>query len=257
MSPMSARVQKTDATDADGAAARGILPPGYSGIEEHSAPFHSFLEHSTTYLFPLVFLPSLYFALNRLYELELIWLALVAIPFSLLLGDLVSGMVHWFADTYFHDDTPIVGKALIKPFRMHHLYPRDITTHNLVSLVGNVCILAVPLLAFCLYLLWMSDHGLLAFGVFCTALMTAATVATNQFHMWAHQENPSGFVRQLQRMRLVLEPQHHQVHHDDPHDKHYCITNGWLNPLLNRINFFRRLEALLGFLGIKPAAYGN
>ena len=34
---------------------------------------------------------------------------------------------------------------------------------------------------------------------------------------------------------------------------HYCITNGWLNPLLNKIKFFRRLEATLAFFGIETA----
>jgi hypothetical protein len=34
---------------------------------------------------------------------------------------------------------------------------------------------------------------------------------------------------------------------------HYCITTGWLNPLLNKIKFFRRLEAVLGLVGIETA----
>jgi hypothetical protein len=99
----------------------------------------------------------------------------------------------------------------------------------------------------------MPESGWLAFTVVCIALMTAATVATNQFHKWAHQENPSAFARWLQRTRLVLEPSHHKRHHTEPFNMHYCITNGWLNPLLNKIKFFRRVEAILGFLGIETA----
>ena len=33
----------------------------------------------------------------------------------------------------------------------------------------------------------------------------------------------------------------------------YCITNGWLNPLLNKLKFFRRLEAVIRFFGIETA----
>lgn len=225
--------------------------PGYSGIEDHSTPFHAFLEHTTAFLFPILFVLNLYFPLDRLYELEMLWLVALAIPIALVLGDFTGGLVHWIADTYFSEHTPVLGQALIKPFRLHHSYPRDICTHNLISIVGNVCILAVPVLAFCLYLLWISDHGLIAFAILCTALMAAATVGTNIFHKWAHQEEPSGGVRWLQRMRLVLEPQHHQLHHTEPFNKHYCITNGWLNPLLNKIRFFRTLEALLRLVGIQ------
>lgn len=226
---------------------------GYSGIEEHSAPLHSFLEHTTFFLFPILFGLNVYWSSARLYELELLWLVAVAFPLSLIGGDFISGIVHWAADTYCSEDTPIVGASLVKPFRMHHVYPRDICTHNLVATVGNVCILAAPVLSLSLILLWMSGHGLLAFAALCTALMAAATVATNQFHKWAHQEAPSVFARWLQRKRLVLEPAHHKLHHTAPFEMHYCITTGWLNPLLNKIKFFRRLEATLAFFGIKTA----
>jgi hypothetical protein len=227
---------------------------GYSGIKEHSGPFHSFLEHVTVLMFPLVFTLNLHWAGSRLYELELIWLIALAIPLGVVGGDFVSGLVHWAADTYGSEDTPLIGPSLVKPFRLHHLYPRDICTHGLVETTGNVCILAVPVLSICLYLMWlMPKSGLLAFSVFSFALTAAATVATNQFHKWAHQESPSSFARWLQRKRLVLEPQHHQLHHTQPFDMNYCITNGWLNPLLNRVKFFRRLEATLGFFGIKTA----
>ncbi len=231
--------------------------PGYSGIADHSTPAHAFLEHSTAILFPILLIATVYFSFNRLYALELIWLAALALPLALVLGDFVGGLVHWGADTYFSEDTPVVGPALIKPFREHHLFPLDITTHTFVSIVGNVCILAVPLLAVCLYLLWVTRHGLLAFAILCISLMTAATVGTNVFHKWAHQEKPSALVRWLQRMRLVLEPRHHQIHHTEPFKMHYCITNGWLNPLLNKIGFFRKLEAILRFLGIEPTNTRN
>lgn len=231
------------------------LAQGYSGIVENSTPAHAFLEHSTSILFPVLFVPNVYFSFERLHELELLWLAALAVPLALVLGDFVGGLVHWGADTYFSEDTPVVGPALIKPFRQHHLFPRDICTHKLVSIVGNVCILAVPILALCLYLLWVSQHGLLAFAILCTALMAAATVATNVFHKWAHEERPSAGVRWLQRMRLVLEPRHHQIHHTEPFEMHYCITNGWLNPLLNKVGFFRKLEGILSSLGIESTKF--
>jgi ubiquitin-conjugating enzyme E2 variant len=222
---------------------------GYSGVEWQSTPFHSFLEHGTFLLFPIMFGLNLHWASTTLYELELLWLLVLAVPLGIVGGDFMSGIVHWAADTYGSDETPVIGPSLVKPFRLHHLYPKDITTHGLISLTGNVCILAVPLLSGTLYLLWLlPGSGLLAFFVICFALTSAFTVATNQFHKWAHQENPPRFARWLQRTRLVLEPNHHQQHHTRPFDSNYCITNGWLNPVLNRIRFFRTLESTLLWL---------
>jgi hypothetical protein len=227
---------------------------GYSGMVEHSGPLHSFLEHASVLIFPIVLILNLHWASTRLYKLELLWLIALAIPLGVIFGDFVSGIVHWAADTYGSEDMPVIGPSLVKPFRLHHVYPRDICTHGLVETTGNVCILAVPLLSITLYLMrLLPESGLLAFSVICLALMATATVATNQFHKWAHQESPSALARWLQRKRLVLEPSHHKRHHTEPFNVNYCITNGWLNPLLNKVKFFRRLEATLGFFGIKTA----
>lgn len=227
---------------------------GYSGEVEHSGPLHSFLEHATVVIFPVLLVLNLLRASSHLYELELLWFIALAIPLGVILGDFVSGIVHWAADTYGSEDMPVIGPSLVKPFRLHHVYPRDICTHGLVETTGNVCILAVPLLSLSLYLMWlMPGSGLVSFSVVCLSLMAAATVATNQFHKWAHQENPSSLARWLQRQRLVLEPQHHKRHHTEPFNVNYCITNGWLNPILNKLKFFRRLEATLGFFGIQTA----
>jgi ubiquitin-conjugating enzyme E2 variant len=231
-----------------------LLERGYSGVHEQSAPFHSFLEHSTLFIFPFLFSATVYLSLARLYHLDVLWSVLLAIPLGIVAGDFVSGIVHWFADTYFTESTPIIGPSLVKPFRLHHIYPRDICTHNVVEIAGNVCILAVPVLSMCLYLLWLlPESGWLAFKVVCISVVAITTVATNQFHKWAHQEEPSWLARWLQRTRLVLSPSHHQQHHTAPFNLHYCITNGWLNPFLNRIQFFRRVERFLRLFGMEPA----
>ena len=225
---------------------------GYSGVVEHSGPVHSFLEHAAIVIFPVVLLLNLYWASSHLHKLQRLWLIALAIPLGVVLGDFVSGLVHWAADTYGSEDMRVIGPSLVKPFRLHHVYPRDICTHGLVATIGNVCILAVPLLSASLYLMSrLPGSTVLAFTAVCLALMATATVATNQFHKWAHQEYPSDFARRLQGMRLVLVPRHHKRHHTAPFNVNYCITNGWLNPILNKFKFFRRLEATLGLFGIK------
>jgi ubiquitin-conjugating enzyme E2 variant len=247
------RALKKDSEIVDAVVEAAVAPPGYSGISEHSKPLHSILEHSMFFSFPFLFAAVFYHSTARLYELELLWLIAVAIPLSFVLGDLVTGIVHWAADTYGSYDTPIIGHSLIRPFRLHHLYPKDICTHNIVTTLGNSCIMGVPLLAVFLFFLLGEDvSGWLAFASLATAVLALVTVATNQFHKWAHQDEPAKLVRILQRARLVLGPANHQTHHTEPFDRYYCITNGWLNPVLSKLRFFRGLEAMLRWIGIRP-----
>ena len=225
---------------------------GYSGLTEESGAFHSFLEHAATYSFFLLFAAALYFSISRLAGHSRLWLIVFAVPLGMVAGDFVSGLVHWLADTYGSEQTPLVGANFIKWFRLHHVYPKDICTHNFIATNGNTCIIAAPLVALCLPIVWDEEvSATRAFIVLTTLLMTATTVATNQFHKWAHEDAPSHAARLLQRAHLILRPRHHSLHHTEPFQTDYCIANGWLNPLLEKIKFFGRLERGLSKLGMK------
>lgn len=220
---------------------------GYSGVEGKSAPLHSILEHLMTYGFPLLCAANLYLAARELGWLGVAVVIVVGVPVAWVLADFVSGLVHWFADTYGADDTPLFGPWLIKPFRQHHQYARDICTHNLVLTIGNSCTAAAPLQAGILYLLLSDEEVSVTKAVlaFVFNLFAIAMVATNVLHKWAHAEQTNSVISRLQRSRVFLSPAHHHLHHTKPFDSHYCITNGWLNPLLERIRFFRRLDSVL------------
>ena len=83
--------------------------------------------------------------------------------------------------------------------------------------------------------------------------MLLGVYGTNQFHKWAHEAQVGPVVRQLQRWKLILSPDHHELHHTAPYDRHYCITSGWLNTPLRAIGFFRGFEWLITALtGAQP-----
>lgn len=183
---------------------------------------------------------------------RLLWLAPLSLALGFLAADFVGGAVHWFADTYFDPGTPVVGPLLIEPFRDHHLSPEGITAHGVLELLGNNALGTLPLAVILLSFGGALDgagsqvvHGIV------TGL-AIALFATNGFHCWAHMERPPSVVGWLQKSGLVLGREAHARHHQGAHDRSYCVTSGWLNPLLDRWRFFARVEAALGGIGIVP-----
>jgi len=168
--------------------------------------------------------------------------------FNFLLGfigaDFFSGMVHFLGDTFGTENTPIFGASFIKPFRDHHVDPKGMTNHDFVETSGNNCIVSLPPMIFIYHLIDI-QHSLLNFGFYIFFLFLMFFVfITNQIHKWAHMEDPGRIVRLLQNYHLVLSPRHHSVHHTAPFNSYYCITVGWLNPLLYRCRFFEGIRFL-------------
>lgn len=181
------------------------------------------------------------------------WVALGGVFFSYVGSDFISGFVHWMADTWGHVDMPVVGKALLRPFRLHHVDQKEITRHDYIETNGANCMISLPGIGLSLWCDWKTDLGLF-FGLFWAGVMLFIMM-TNQFHKWAHldAEQRMPLVRALQRSRLILSPEHHDVHHTAPFHSYYGITQGWLNWPLHKLGFFRGLErAVTAVTGIIP-----
>lgn len=171
---------------------------------------------------------------------------LFAIPcLSYITADFISGLVHFLCDNFGTPETPYVGPSFIKSFRDHHTDPEGITRHDFIEVNGSNCIISLPFLALIFHVFDYKDSPwMLSFTIFLL-FMLLFIFLTNQFHKWAHQENPPLVIKKLQSINLILSPEHHAVHHAEPYDKYYCITCGWLNPFLSRIRFFERTEIFL------------
>jgi hypothetical protein len=167
-----------------------------------------------------------------------------SLPIGYLFADIVAGAMHWFCDSFFEEDTPLIGSTFIRPFREHHRDPMSITRHGFLELNGNNCLAVAPL---CVALLWIdATLGAASLALFAAGFaFVGATAATNQFHRWAHEAEPSLVARFLQRNHLILAPRHHQVHHTPPFVGHYCVTSGWMNSALERVRFWRAAESVL------------
>lgn len=170
------------------------------------------------------------------------WIAaLLGVAAGYLLADFLAGTVHWIADRFFDPDTPLLGPMLIGPFREHHEDALAMTRHDFFEVSGNSALLTLPWVAL-LAASPIAGGFLVNFLVVLGASVTLALFLTNQFHSWAHSPSPPNIVKRIQASGLILTPHHHALHHRDNHDRAYCVTSGWLNPLLDRVRLFDRLE---------------
>jgi hypothetical protein len=149
------------------------------------------------------------------------------LPLSWVLADLLSGIVHWTADTWGSEETPIIGPRFIRPFRLHHVNADDIVSRRFFCLNGDVALGVLPILAAAFFVS----------GVWRVFLVTLALciLPTNQIHQWAHRPVVPRFARALQRLGLFLRPDEHRLHHTKSNHSHFCITAGWCNEFLERI----------------------
>ena len=174
-------------------------------------------------------------------------LLLIAVQVVVVVGlaDFVAGLVHWAEDAYFDEDTPVIGPRIIVPNIVHHHLPRYFTrlswwrSSRDLLLVGGLLLLAAwPL-------------GLLSWQLL---LFVAVSVNANEIHKMAHRTRAENgwFISKLQDWRVLQTPRHHGLHHSDPKNTYYCPVTNYVNPLLEQVQFWDRLEALIALrTGVK------
>lgn len=223
------------------AAARGGSPDTQPA---RSARTKALVDRAAVGLFAVLWVLAFVRAAPHALRPELVLVLPIGVLGGYLLADLVAGTVHWMADRCFDPSTPVLGPLLIEPFRAHHDDPTSISRHDFFEVSGNNALVSLPLAAALLAL--PVPHDVASTLLFVLGFsFSAAVVATNLFHGWAHAASPPAAARWLQRHGLILTPTRHARHHRGEHDRAYCVTSGWLNPLLDRLGLFSRVEALI------------
>lgn len=167
---------------------------------------------------------------------------------GVLAADFATAVVHWACDTWGGSDTPYVGATLIRSFREHHHSPQAMLAHDWIEVNGEAAVTALAaLVLFLPALVWPHASGDLFFTSFLWALLSFSAF-TNQLHQWAHQPSPPRLVARLQQLGLLLSAVRHDQHHRAPHLTNYCISTGWLNGVLDTLNFWRGLEGMISRL---------
>jgi ubiquitin-conjugating enzyme E2 variant len=162
-------------------------------------------------------------------------------------ADLLSGTVHWFCDTFFDVNSPVIGERLIFPFRDHHHNPSAIVEFSFLEQDGSNYVLFVPIMTAVVLGSSAPYTGIPLAGTCALVGLACGAMGTNLFHKWAHAERVPPGVRLLQRWRIILPPRAHDVHHREYRGA-YCVTSGWLNRPLDYTRFFERLTSLIRWM---------
>jgi len=172
----------------------------------------------------------------------------MSVVFQLLAGwliaDLVSGLVHWLEDRVLWSSIPVLGPYVVAPNRHHHADPIDFTRGTLLSRNSTTWIATAAIAA-----LWLLIGG---FSFVWLGALAGGLIVT-EVHVRAHAIAEAGRVwRILQEIGIVQSIRHHGGHHRGAMDGRYCILTSWLNPILDELGVWARIEQLLGAVGIEP-----
>ncbi|MEA2688734.1 MAG: hypothetical protein QOD51_1341 [Candidatus Eremiobacteraeota bacterium] len=167
----------------------------------------------------------------------------IAYVFGCLLAvDMLSGVLHWAEDTWTAPGrSKLLDRWIVRDNIEHHRKPGLIRAGDYWG-TNRVCI-ALAFMALCV-LIALHVHAWQAY------LIVALASQANQVHLWAHSANPPRWVARLQRFGLLQSTPHHAQHHKRPYASRYCTVTNYLNPVLDRIRFWRGLESVLQLCGL-------
>lgn len=177
----------------------------------------------------------------------LLHILLIAVEVIVIVGlaDFVAGLVHWAEDAYFDENTPVIGRRIIVPNIVHHHLPRYFTRLSWWRSSADLVLVSLVTLAVALPLGWISWQLI---------LFLAVSVNANHVHKLAHRTRAENgwFISKLQDWHILQTPRHHGLHHSDPKNTYYCPITNYVNPLLEKVQFWDRLEALIALrTGVK------
>lgn len=160
-----------------------------------------------------------------------------------LAADLLTGLAHWWEDTYGLPTWWILGPLVIEPNVQHHEQPSKFTMSTVICRNYQQVVLA------CVAWLVAWLAGILTWHWIVIGSLAAAG---NEVHAWAHRRPRWAIARLLVEMRVVQSPRQHADHHRPPFDRAFCTLTNVVNPVVDSIGMWRGLEWLLTGVGVYP-----
>ena len=156
----------------------------------------------------------------------------------ILLADFLAGVIHWLEDAYGTEDTPVLGPLVIRPNIVHHHYPRFFTKLTWWQSSWDLLLIGLLMIGGAAW------AGVLTWHVWLFALLS---INANQVHKWSHQTRAENgrVVSFLQDCWILQTPRQHALHHTDPKNTYYCPMTNLVNPTLEFIGLWPKLEAVI------------
>jgi ubiquitin-conjugating enzyme E2 variant len=155
-------------------------------------------------------------------------------------ADIASGFVHWATDTWFSERQ--FGR-LIAIAREHHTHPSHILGYRFLE---NATLGSAPSALFvgpAALVVALMDWSLAAYAIMIVLFLISLTLLFGtSLHNVGHRKARSPIIKLGQKLRIFITPAYHSVHHRGDQTTRYCTVNGWANPLLDKIQFWRRIE---------------
>lgn len=157
------------------------------------------------------------------------------------IADFISGLGHWWEDRYARESWPLIGPLIATPNQEHHARPLGMATgywaRNTVA-IAPAMVVGMLIAVACGPSPWL--------------LILAMVSQSNEIHYWTHHRQ-GWIVRALQATGIIQPPRMHGEHHKAPFDCRYCVMTAWLNPILDAVSFWTRLETFIAVTtGARP-----
>lgn len=171
---------------------------------------------------------------------------MLTILLAWLIADFFAGVIHWYEDKILDVPSTSFFGSIQADNELHHENPMAMTKYSAWQNINTTAPVTLPVSAALFMvgaptLLWLPVF----FGTF-----------GNLVHKYAHLHHSQvpWIIRMVQKTGLFITFEQHRRHHYDKNGRVekedakicYCPMTSWLNPALDKINFFGFLETLCG-----------
>jgi hypothetical protein len=161
----------------------------------------------------------------------------ISIFLGYMFGDLLSGLYHYFMDTY----NILFIKELHENFRIHHDDPLSIEKYPISTSITEIMPIGIIQAVISSYLL-VNFPLLMLTSIVSNIIMCSAQISHRFAHRRTHEFDNKGkkqfyipnFIKFLQDKNIILNNEEHKKHHLSE-VMNYCISNGNTSVILDKI----------------------